>query len=232
ANALQTHTIFVGGNLVVNGNFASSGAFTTGITLNGTGAQTITVGGGAAPPTGAFTINKASGTATLASDLPVNYSGQTLTITSGTLDLAGHNLTVNSALTVSAAGTLQLQGAETITASSVTLDAGSTVRYNGTAGSYTLKDYAYSNLTIDGGAATVFSITNPLTVAGAFTLSSGAFSQGAQTMNVAGNFALANGTTFTKATGGQALTLDGTGTLSDSNGTLQDLGALTIAGAG
>src|SRR5207253_8120526 len=63
-----------------------------------------------------------------------------------------------------------------------------------------------------------------------FTLSSGAFSQGTQTMNVAGNFALANGTTFTKATGGQALTLDGTGTLSDSNGTLQDLGALTIAG--
>ena len=83
ASALFTHTIFVGGNLTVNDNLANSSAFTTGITLNGTGAQTITVVGGGAPPTGTFTINKASGTATLASDLPVNYSGQTLTVTSG-----------------------------------------------------------------------------------------------------------------------------------------------------
>src|SRR5207249_1201763 len=170
ANALYTHTIFVGGNLVVNYNLASSTAYTTGITLNGTGAQTITVAGGAAPPTGSFTINKASGTATLASDLPVNYSGQALTITSGTLDLAGYNLTVNSTLTVAAAGTLQLQGTETITAGTVTLNAGSTVRYYGTAAAYTLKNYAYSNLTIDGGAATIFSFPANLTSINTLTL--------------------------------------------------------------
>jgi hypothetical protein len=71
---------------------------------------------------------------------------------------------------VSAAGTLQLQGAEAITDGSLTLSAGSTVRYNGTAASYTLKNYAYKNLIIDGGAATVFSFPANLTSINTLTL--------------------------------------------------------------
>src|SRR5439155_392748 len=49
-------------------------------------------------------------------------------------------------------------------------NAGSMVRYNGTAASYTLKNYAYSNLTIDGGAATVFSFPADLTTINTLTL--------------------------------------------------------------
>ncbi len=333
-------TLIVGGafthtdGVINTGTVEAQGAVTVGagadggsalLIFSGTANQTYTQSGNAMD--GLVTVNKASGTVTLASATTWNAASQNLTVTSGTLDAAGFALSTGT-LTVAAAGTVQLQGAETITATTVTLNAGSTIRYYGTAAAYTLKNYAYKNLIIDGGAATVFSfpanltsistltlnnsitslagfnltattlvnnatvrlqgnetvtltngndidsglwqyvgdgaggltsftiqdfgatdyfnltinstegsaesfsLTAPLTVAGAFTLSSGAFSQGAQTMNVAGNFALSNGTTFTKATGGQALTLDGTGNLSDSNGTLQDLGAVTISGSG
>jgi len=56
-------------------------------------------------------------------------------------------------------GTLRLMGNETISASATypQLQAGSTVYYDGTSGPYTLKDYTYSNLTIDG-AGTTFSL--------------------------------------------------------------------------
>src|SRR5207249_2982107 len=131
-------------------------------------AQTYTQNGNVVG--GLITVNKASGTVTLATNATWNAGGQNLTVTSGTLDLAGHDLTVSNALTVSAAGTLQLQGAETITDGSLTLSAVSTVRYNGTAASYTLKNYAYSNLTIDGGAATVFSFPANLTSINTLTL--------------------------------------------------------------
>ncbi len=209
-----------GGAIVATGNFvqADLGATgTTAVTISGTGAQTWTSSGGAIPGS-VVTVNKASGTLTLGSNVAVNTAGQDLTITAGTIDLAGYNLTVNDILTVAAAGTVQLQGVETITAGTVALNAGSTVLYYGRniAETLTVKDFGatdYSNLTINDTNVNkaTYTIGSALTVAGAFTLSSGTFSQSTQTMNVAGNFALSNGTTFTKATGGQALTLDGTG---------------------
>src|SRR5207249_2962702 len=164
---INTGTIAAQGNVTIN---AGADGGTAVLQFTGGNAQTYTDNGGT-KTTGNITVNKTVGSAvTLATDMSYNASGQTLTVTSGTLALAGHNLTVNDALTVAAAGTLQLQGAETITDGSLTLSAGSTVRYNGTAASYTLKNYAYSNLTIDGGATTVFSFPANLTTINTLTL--------------------------------------------------------------
>src|SRR5207249_1160982 len=170
---------------------------------------------------------------------PANLTSiNTLTLNNSITSLAGHNLT---ATTLANNATLRLQGNEAVTLTNGNdIDSG-TWEYvgDGVGGltSFTMKDFGatdYYTLKINSteGSAESFSLTAPLKVAGAFTLSSGAFSQGTQTMNVAGNFALSNGTIFTKATGGQALTLDGTGNLSDNNGVLQDLGVVTISGAG
>ena len=94
------------------------------LTFSGGGSQTYTDNGGA-KTSGDVIVNKTVGSVvTLATDMTYNNGGQNITITSGTLDLAGHNLTVNNALTVAAAGTLQLQGAETITDGSLALNAG------------------------------------------------------------------------------------------------------------
>ncbi len=104
------------------------------------------------------TINKASGTVTLASAATWNAASQNLTVTSGTVGCGGlcsQHWHPDSGGRGHAPAS---RASETITAGTVTLNAGSTVRYNGTAPSYTLKNYAYSNLTIDGGAATVFSL--------------------------------------------------------------------------
>lgn len=66
-----------------------------------------------------------------------------------------------------------------------------------------------------------------LTIQSGYT---GTITQGTSTLNISGDFSIALGATFTKATGGQALTLDGTGILTDSNSTKQDLGNVTIGG--
>ncbi|HEX4925169.1 MAG TPA: Ig-like domain-containing protein, partial [Bdellovibrionales bacterium] len=67
-------TLNIAGHLSV-GPGADGG--TAALTLNGTGAQTITHSGGTMPG-GTFTINKASGTATLASALTLNSASQDL----------------------------------------------------------------------------------------------------------------------------------------------------------
>ena len=228
--------IFNGGTIAAKGDILQAiwGATgTTAVTISGTGAQTWSTSGGQIPGS-VVTVNKSSGTVTLGSNVSVNTAGQNLSITSGTLDLAGYNLTVNNVLTVDAAGTLQLQGAETITAGSLTLSAGSTVRYNGTAASYTLKNYAYSNLTIDGGAATVFSSPGALTVAGALNVTSGTYNANGQTTTVTG-LATVNGGSYTA--GSAAQTFNGgltvsSGTFTGSTGTVDVNGNVTISGTG
>ena len=163
--------------------------------LDGTGAQTIDATGGGDLANGTFTINKASGTVTLLSDLALNGAGQDLTITQGTLDLAGFNLTVDDALTVDAGGTIQLEGGETVTTATTTFNAGSTVLYDG-AGAYTglLMGDAYANLIFDGTGS--WTLDNALDVDGNLTITSG-------TLDLAG-FNL---------TVGNALTVDADGTL-------------------
>src|SRR6185503_9711847 len=144
---LNGGTLAAQGNIVVADGINYGG--TTLLQLTGTANQTWTDAGGTKPGS-AITINKASGTVTLGSNVSVNVAGQDLAITSGTLDLAGYNLTVNDLFTIGAAGNLQLQGAETLSKNPTTITAGGTVKYNGTAASYTLKNFTnYSNLVIN-----------------------------------------------------------------------------------
>ncbi|MCH8832498.1 MAG: hypothetical protein IID00_07085 [Chloroflexi bacterium] len=77
-----------------------------------------------------------------------------MTVTSGTLDLNGKNVTVNDILTISNGATLQLEGGETVTTTTTTLSSGSTVTYDATSGTRDIKDYSYHHLTINGSGGT------------------------------------------------------------------------------
>jgi len=167
------------GTLQAQGDVSLASTFDGGdavLQFTGAGTQTMTDSGGVLP-SGTVTINKTVGTVvSLAAALTLDTAGQDLTITSGTLNLAGFGLTLTAAadvLTVSASGTLRLQGGETITASTKTLDASSTVEYTGSSGPYTLQTLSYSNLTIAGGPAVVFSLPANTTGLTTLTITSG-----------------------------------------------------------
>ncbi|MFA6573290.1 MAG: hypothetical protein WCT13_03900 [Patescibacteria group bacterium] len=82
------------------------------------------------------------------------------------------------------------------------------------------------NFEVGGGDTTS---VGALDVNGTFTVSSGQFIQGADdNLNVAGDFTLASGVTFTAASGTGKLYLDGDLTLTDSTASKQDLGDLNI----
>ena len=249
----DVNSIDGGGAITVAGNFTSTDTTVSGgttITLDGTGAQNIDTTGGGDLPNSTFTINKASGVAILLSNLAVSSAGQDLTITQGTLDLAGYSLTVNDVLTVDANGILQLEGGETFTTTTTTLNAGSTVIYDG-GGSYTglVVGDAYSNLSFNNAAGT-WVLDAALDVNGDLVISSGTLdvdSGGDYQINVAGNWN--NSGAFNAQNG--AVVLDGSGqaingsttfydllkdvvssdTLTFTNGTTQTVsGSLTLAG--
>lgn len=102
------------GSFNVAGNFTSTNGGFTGsalVTMSGANSATYTLGASSNLPTGSVTINKsASATVTLASSMPLTYAGQALTISSGTLDLSGNALNVNSSLTIASAGSLICNG--------------------------------------------------------------------------------------------------------------------------
>ena len=149
------------------GSLAGGGTGT--LTFTGTANQTYTDSGGNEPDRD-ITVNKSSGTVTLASNADWNATGQDLTITSGTLSLAGYNL-LTGVLTVSNGGTLKLQGAETVTAGTKTLSSGSAVTYTGdgdsVADTYTITTLAstYENLIVfSTDAIDIFQLGSALTV--------------------------------------------------------------------
>ncbi|MFA5144057.1 MAG: filamentous hemagglutinin N-terminal domain-containing protein, partial [Candidatus Omnitrophota bacterium] len=144
-----------------------------------------------------------------------------LTIIMGTLTANGSNITVTG--TFDNQGALQLKGTETLT---FTKDTNSgTVEYVGTNSTMNY-GYNYYSVTFNN-AATTWTLGSAMDVNGTFNLAAGAFAQGANTMNVAGGFTLAASTAFTKATSGEALTFDGTGSVTDNNTVKKDLGAVT-----
>lgn len=106
---LDNGTINVGRNVTVdNGGYRGSAV----INMNGSTNAVYTIIGGSNIPSGSVTINKSSSTntVTLASNMPLTNTSQALTITSGILDLSGYTLSVNSALTIGAAGSLLCNG--------------------------------------------------------------------------------------------------------------------------
>jgi hypothetical protein len=223
-NLSLTDGHFDGGTLEVQGDVtvaATYDAGTSALLFSGSNNQAFSLGV-AGNLDGDITIQKASGTVTQSSALTMNAAGQDLTISSGTYDLAGSNLTVNGTsgtVVVSSGATFKLQGGETLTfnASNPTLQSGSLVKYSGTSGPYTLKNYTYSSIEIAGDSAAVFALPATLSVGANLTITSGI-------LNLAGNGLTVTGTFSNLAT----LRLQGSETVSltpdTDSGTVQYVG--------
>lgn len=189
ANEVNGGVITVAGDLTLSDTTVGG---TAAVTLDGTGAQTINSIGGGDLPNGTFTINKSDEVATLISNLTLDVVGQDLSILSGTLDLAGFDLSltgVGDVLTVADGATLQLQGGETVTASTLDLQTGSTVIYNGT-GTYLSFPLGnvYHHLTFDSAGSGDWSQMANLDVNGDFSLLNGVFDSNFFDINIAGRW--------------------------------------------
>ena len=117
------------GGIEVAGNLASTDVGcchdSNATTLDGANAQTVDIATGNVP-SGLFTINKASqaDVVTLLSAMHLSASGQDLTLTTGCVDMAGLNLTID--------GTLTLESGTTINQGGGTLSYGALVDNGGT----------------------------------------------------------------------------------------------------
>ncbi|OGY30728.1 MAG: hypothetical protein A2805_03410 [Candidatus Andersenbacteria bacterium RIFCSPHIGHO2_01_FULL_46_36] len=126
-----------------------------------------------------------------------------LTLTNGTFDISGFNLTVTG--TFSNAATLRLQGGETTFSVTMDTDSG-TVEYDGTSSYTGLKaGNTYYNLTLNGSGGT-WTQNATLDVNGALTITAGTLASSANAITLAGNWS--NSGTFTH--GNNTVTLDGT----------------------
>jgi hypothetical protein len=174
------------------------------LSFSGTGTQNFTRVTGILPG-GTVTVSKPSGAVVLMSSTVINSAGQDLEITSGTFSLNGYELVVNDVMTVGAGGNLQLNGDETITHTSSSVVTGSSFTYVGTMSTQTLKNYPYSNLTINGGASTIF--TPPHTYSlNNLTIASGILNVSGLNLTAAGTFSN-NGTL--RLRGDETITLSG-----------------------
>jgi hypothetical protein len=114
---IDSGTLAVAGNVTVTSGWGGTAA----LTFNGSSVQSITQSSGNFP-SGAITVNNSSGI-TLASNVTWNGSTQTTTVTSGSINMAGYNLTLHA---------LNLNG-NTITKGGGTLTVGTgTSPYGGT----------------------------------------------------------------------------------------------------
>lgn len=114
------------GTLKVNGHLTGTTGASGGssqILFDGTNNETVTVASGATLPSGNVTINKAGGTVTLASHVAWSGVSQALTLTQGTVDMSGFDLTVGSNLTITA-GTINKSGGTLKRNTSVTVPDG------------------------------------------------------------------------------------------------------------
>ena len=176
--AIATGTIEAQGDVVIE---SSSNGTTASLTFTGTGAQTYTDNGGTIMTGSPVLIDKPSGTLTLATDATFNNAGQDLTLSGGTLNLAGYDLTVNDQFVIQNDATLQLHGDETITGGPDSISSTSTVIYTGDGDiaedTYTVDSLAttYGNLTIESkdGDTDTFKTTQALDVDGKLTISGG-----------------------------------------------------------
>jgi hypothetical protein len=140
---------------------------------------------GATNLSGTWTVNKTGGQVNLNNDLTINSGGtQILNVAAGTINLNNYNLNV-STLVAGASGNVQLNGNETMTILSTTIIAGSSFTYVGTMSTQTIKNFAYSNLTINGGASTEFYFPANLTTINNLTISAGLLNLGGYNLTAA-----------------------------------------------
>ncbi|MDD5025921.1 MAG: S-layer homology domain-containing protein [Candidatus Peribacteraceae bacterium] len=192
-------TLSVGGSLYLPGTFTHGNGT---LLLTGAGSETLKTGGNNLT---ALTLS-GSGLYNLSDTLTVTSA---LNLSGSTLDLNGQTLVVTGA-SFNNDGTLRLEGNETLTGFTNDGDSG-IVYYDGTSGPYTLKDWSYYGLTLNG-AATTFTLPTALDVQGALTILAG-------TLDADGH----------AATAGGLVTLSG-GTYVASTATQTFDGGLTVSG--
>jgi hypothetical protein len=187
----------------LTGNWSNSGTFTPGtqtVTFNGTGAQSITKTGG--ETFSSVTINKASGTATLGSNVTVASSG-TFDVTAGTLDVSTFQVNPTAGTTT----TFNLgSGAKIITANtnglSTTGSINTVARTFSSAADYEFQGANTGTFTTTPTGSTInnliinrsggITLSQPLSVAGTATLTSGILTLGSNDLTITSTNAIAN----------------------------------------
>lgn len=115
-----THTLGkIDGSWEVRGNVAFNSTANGPATLimSGTNAQTLSRTG--TEPTGTITVNKSALGVTLTTALNFNSAGQSFNITSGTLNMAGFNLTLNALVLSPTTSISRIAGTLTVSGSPV-----------------------------------------------------------------------------------------------------------------
>jgi len=177
---LYQGTVYINGDVTVDGTWDGGSSV---YNITGNGPQTIT-GTGTSFTSGQVTVNN-TGIASLGSDTTITK----LTIASGgTFNLDGHNFTVTNFINN---GTLQLHGGETVI--EPTHGAGSTIEYNDTGASHTIKDWTYKSLKVNAtGQIYTMGVTETLTEN--LTVSAGTFDVNDQILTINGNSIINGGT--------------------------------------
>jgi len=156
-----------GGSTGLTGNYNvtyTSGSSVAGVELSGSGLQNVTVDVSAANQV------------TLTSDLTV---GGTLTLTSGSLNLSGNNLTVNGSISAAGSGTINSTSLSNIN-----------INTNGGTGGtihFGALSHSANNVTINVGAGSQAYIAGALNVTGNLNLTSGTLNFSGTDLNISGD---------------------------------------------
>ncbi len=213
-------TITEQGNFTESQNITAGVAFgNSNLTLQMTGSGSQTMAMTNMPTFSALlNINKSGGSAALIS--PFTVTTASCTVAGGTFDLNGSSITCGGGLQVFNGANFQLQGGEPAF-TAPTLFAGSTVTYDGMAGPYTLKNYSYSNLTING-VGTAFNLNNPISPTGNLTITNGTLNTTASTntITLSGNLSSADTFVLNGATMSHAGNWTNTGTFTPGTSTV------------
>jgi len=167
---------FTDGTYKVLGNYTldNGSGGTAKLTFSGGNTQTITINSGTITG-GLITVNKSGGSVVLAQNTAFNTTGQDLTVTAGTLDLAGYDIAVNDVFTIASGATLKCKGNETITAGTKTFNANMTLEYYDAAVNADLSKFgtALPNVKFFGGKTHTFVAAANYTSAGTWQVSGG-----------------------------------------------------------
>jgi len=177
-------------------------------------------------PTAAKTLIDASKTLTCGiNTLTVSGTSDingTVTFSTGIFDANSSFDATGGSITISGAGSLNLAG--TVTSLGTLSTDNGTVTYDGT--TQTIFSDTYNRLILSGGTKTP---GGDMTVNGNLTLNSGAtLDMSTYNITIGGNLSIANGATWTKGSGTTTFNPTSSQTLSDNNGTPQNLGTVVV----